>query len=259
MRAYVQQFLEGDQSYLNFERFAHWFRERDYEVIRFDYSDLDDGVLDRGLLKHPAETIVAGSVKAVRDALIRARRGPSKVPDLPESLKPWIGREYYTTDFGEIRSLFAADSPRLPLHIKPLKSAKLFTGRVVHQLSDLARLGDVDDSEPILVQETVTFVSEWRAYVLRDRIVHVGRYAGDPLLFPDPHSFRNALSAFDGRPIAFSMDWGLTPDGKTLLVEVNDGVALGNYGLEGKLHIALIEARWRQLMGLPDNGIGLYL
>lgn len=52
------------------------------------------------------------------------------------------------------------------------------------------------------------------------------------------------------------MDWGITAKGETVLIEVNDAVALGNYGLEGRLHTAMIEARWRQLMSLPDNGIG---
>lgn len=52
------------------------------------------------------------------------------------------------------------------------------------------------------------------------------------------------------------MDWGVTEDGRTLLVEVNDGFALGNYGVRLFEYTAMIEARWRQLMGLSDNGVG---
>ena len=52
------------------------------------------------------------------------------------------------------------------------------------------------------------------------------------------------------------MDWAVTRDGRTILVEVNDGFALGNDGVPGHQYTALIEARWRQLMGLEDNGVG---
>ena len=59
------------------------------------------------------------------------------------------------------------------------------------------------------------------------------------------------------------MDWGVTDTGQTLLVEVNDGFALGNYGFalgnygtKGYHYTAMIECRWRELMGLSDNGVG---
>ena len=52
------------------------------------------------------------------------------------------------------------------------------------------------------------------------------------------------------------MDWGVTVDGRTLLVEVNDGYALGNYGVRGHQYTAVIECRWRELMGLDDSGVG---
>ncbi len=256
MRAYVQQMLESDVSYLSFNQTAYWFWERGYEVVRFDYPQLDDGFLDRGLLKHPEETIVAGSVKSIQEALVRAGRPQPIVPDLPDCLKPWIGRRFWTGSFGEIRSLALASSPMLPLHVKPLLRTKLFAGKVVQCSSDLARLGAVDDDEPILAQEPVEFRTEWRAYVLRSRIMHVARYHGNPLLFPNPVRLKDALVGFEDHPIAFSMDWGITATDETVLVEINDGIALGNYGLNGTIHTAMIEARWRQLMGLPDNGIG---
>jgi hypothetical protein len=256
MRAYVQKLLKGDTSYLSFNQIAYWFWEREYEVVRFDYPQLDEGFLDRGLLRYPDETIVAGGVKTMRDALQRAKRPLPNVPDLPESLMPWIGRKFWTTTFGEFLLLANEGSPPLPLHIKPLQHEKLFTGKVIQHPHDLARLGAVNDTEPILVQESVEFLAEWRAYIFRGRIVHVARYRGEPLLFPDSVNLKDALAAFHNPPIAFSMDWGVTPEGDTLLIEVNDATALGNYGLNGEIQTAMIEARWRQLMGLSDNGIG---
>lgn len=43
-----------------------------------------------------------------------------------------------------------------------------------------------------------------------------------------------------------------TDDGRTLLVEVNDGYALGCYGLQHNLYAKLLAARWAELVGVPD-------
>ena len=95
-----------------------------------------------------------------------------------------------------------------------------------------------------------------RVSILRNKILNVANYKGDPLRFPDVATVQSAIEAFSERPIAFGMDWGITAAGQTLLVEVNDGYALGNIGLSGMPYTAMIEARWRELMGLPDNGVG---
>ena len=96
MRAYVQKGNEGDPNYWNLEQTAYGFWERGYEIIRFYYPELGEGVLDRGLLKFPDETIVAGGVGTIREALERAGRPLPKNLDLPKSLEPWIGKYLWT-------------------------------------------------------------------------------------------------------------------------------------------------------------------
>ena len=119
-----------------------------------------------------------------------------------------------------------------------------------------AWLHDRPDETAVLAQQRIEFVSEWRVSILRNKILNVANYKGDPLRFPDVATVQSAIEAFSERPIAFGMDWGITAAGQTLLVEVNDGYALGNIGLSGMPYTAMIEARWRELMGLPDNGVG---
>jgi hypothetical protein len=255
MRAYVQD-VKGDRpSYLGMVECTHWFERRGYEVIRFEYEEIAQGRLDFDLRNHPEETVVRGGVRAVLDALVRAGRPLPPLFDLPPSLTPWIGRRFWQSTMGEIRSAVASDN-FTPVHIKPLNQHKLFKGAVVREFRDLIPTAGVSSDILVLAQECVEFVSEWRATILRDRILHIGHYRGDPLTFPDPVVVRSSVSEFEGRPIGFGMDWGITSSGKTLLVEVNDGFALGNYGIPGTHYTALIEARWRQLMGLSDNGVG---
>ena len=77
------------------------------------------------------------------------------------------------------------------------------------------------------------------------------------MLFPDAAKIQNAVNLYTDAPIGYGMDWAVTADGSTILIEVNDGFALGNYGMRGHHYTAVIECRWRQLMGLEDNGLGL--
>lgn len=48
------------------------------------------------------------------------------------------------------------------------------------------------------------------------------------------------------------MDFGVTEDGRTILIEVNDGYSLGAYGLEPTLYTRLLTARWAELNGTDD-------
>ncbi len=255
MRAYVQQVRDSDFIYLPMVEAAHWFDRRGYEVIRFEYADIAKGALDDDLLHHPDEMVVRGGVGTIRQLLQRAGRPLPPNIDLPPSLSEWIGRRFWQSTMGKIRA--TVDSPEFqPIHIKPLNEQKLFKGTVVRAFRDLIPTASIASDVLVLVQEFVDFVSEWRAFVLRDKILNIGHYRGDPLVFPDTNIVRTAVQAFEDRPISFGMDWGITSSGRTLLVEVNDGFSLGNYGLRGPEYSALIEARWRQLMGLPDNGVG---
>jgi len=255
MRAWVEELPKNPQVYLNMVQSAHWFELRGYEVVRFEHADIAAGRLDDDLLRRPDEMVVRGVVGTVRAALRRAGRPEAPNIDLPAALSPWFGRTVGKSTLGEVRA--RVESPGFePCHVKPLYHHKLFTGMVVRKFRDLVSTAAVADDIPVLVQGCVTFRSEWRVSVLRDQILHAGFYRGDPLVFPDPNAMRSALAAFTDRPIAFAMDWGVTDSGATILVEVNDGYSLGNYGLGGAGYTAMVEARWRELMGLEDNGIG---
>ena len=45
----------------------------------------------------------------------------------------------------------------------------------------------------------------------------------------------------------------MTADGRTLLIEINDGYALGNYGLQEILYAKLLSARWAELTETEDE------
>ncbi len=44
------------------------------------------------------------------------------------------------------------------------------------------------------------------------------------------------------------MDFGVTFESETILIEVNDGFSIGNYGLADYHYARLLEARWDELV-----------
>jgi hypothetical protein len=95
----------------------------------------------------------------------------------------------------------------------------------------------------------VEFVAEWRYFVHKQQIVGVGHYAGDVFRHPDATVVRAAIDAYQAEaPIAYGIDFGVTADGRTWLVEVNDAFALGCYGLGAVEYAAMLEDRWQQVV-----------
>lgn len=63
----------------------------------------------------------------------------------------------------------------------------------------------------------------------------------------------SAVKDFAGAPAGYAADFGVTGDGRTLLVEINDGYSLGCYGLQHNLYAQLLSARWAELVGTEDE------
>jgi hypothetical protein len=101
----------------------------------------------------------------------------------------------------------------------------------------------------IQISEPVEFVTEYRGFVLRGDLVGLKHYKGDFGLVPDVAVIKQAIAAYKGAPVAYSIDFGVDDKGRSLLVEVNDAFALGNYGLNSLIYTDIIEARWDEIMG----------
>jgi hypothetical protein len=259
MKVYSLNARQGEPRFLQATQANYWFWQRGYDVVGFERAELDVGRLDGELLGDAENTIVCGSVAVVCDALARAGRPAPANIDFPAELKSFVGRAISEATMGEVRQWGEESPERLPVHVKPRDRHKLFAGKVVREYRDFISLSGVPADEPVLVQEVVDLVSEWRGTVLRGKVLNVAHYKGDALSFPDAKVIAGAVEAFTSAPIGYGMDWAVTADGRAMLVEINDGFALGNYGVRGHHYTALIECRWRQLMGLDDNGVGISL
>ena len=96
----------------------------------------------------------------------------------------------------------------------------------------------VEKGESLLCSEPVNFQTEWRAFVRYRIIWDVRSYRGNWHAHYGSNVLDNTIRAYTGTPAGYAMDFGLTEDGRTLLVEINDSFALGSYelvGLPGKV------------------------
>lgn len=211
-----------------------------------DFFERDD--LVGKCLRLDRQTLVVGGTVAVHTAL---RQIGVEVPlplNLPQSLISFAGRKVWETTFGAIRQGVEAGYGA-PVFIKPLLETKSFAGCVVTERPELERLQHLADDLRLQAAEPVTFLSEWRYYVYRGSVVGLAHYKGDWSVVPDSMIVRGAVAAYSASPTAYSLDFGVTAEGRALLVEANDAFALGAHGIDAVAYAKMLEDRWLEITG----------
>jgi hypothetical protein len=113
------------------------------------------------------------------------------------------------------------------------------------------RLSRVPPNEPVWCGDVCEWKSEWRYYVVCHQIQGRALYAGDSQDVVDEQMVEEAVSllaAIPGTPVSYAIDFGVLANGKTALVEMNEGFSIGAYdGVDPEVYLALLETRWAQL------------
>jgi ATP-grasp domain, R2K clade family 2 len=243
-RVYVQarDRVPSDEAF-----FKAWdgFRKRGVPCEVFDPEQLH-----RGVLPLARDTLVAGGLRVVEAALAALGVVVPEADNLPACLARYRGRKVWASTWGELRARYGEAGPPEPLFVKPLRRNKGFPALALYDADDLATAAHLPDDLEVLAAEYVVFASEWRCYVCGGQILELCHYQGDPFVYPDPQVIKGAVADY-GRlaPAGYGIDFGVLTDGQTVLVEVNDGYALGSYGLNAVEYAELLEARWVQLAG----------
>lgn len=219
------------------------FKRRGIPIEFFQWPDLKAGNLALA-----RDTLVVGGMVEVFHALQSIGVHPPSPFNLPECLSAYRGRRIWTSTFGELHRQFKAGKGE-PVFVKPLSASKAFTGYVIACLEDFEPTIHLSAHMQLQCAEVMEFVSEWRYFVHRQQVVGLGFYAGDVFLHPDGNVVRAAIHDFEPEaPVAYGIDFGVTADGRTLLVEVNDAFALGCYGLGTEEYAAMLEDRWQEVV-----------
>lgn len=246
MREVYVQRNEGEKKFLSVNCFAAagGFAQMGYKVNGFKESILEYLAEHKKINK---KTIVVGGINTMRTAIKTQGVIPPAIDNPHTSLPEYIGRKMMEVSFKGIEEY--AEKEQFPFFIKPLEDHKLFTGYVVKSKHDLlqAKLRTQPETK-ILMSECVDFISEYRCFVLDGKLVGSKNYTGDFRVIPDYDIVENAINDYQNQPVAYSIDFGVTSDGRTLLVEMNDAFGLSSYGLNNIIYCKMLEARWDEIM-----------
>ncbi|MEU4414187.1 ATP-grasp domain-containing protein [Nocardia salmonicida] len=193
---------------------------------------------------------IAGDMDAMHGAMRQLGIPIPPPDDYPAVLRGFLGRKVWASTLGEIeRSMDGGSSP--PVFVKPADRRKAFTGSVCYSEHDFAAWGNTSRRQRVWCSEVVTWVSEYRVYVIGRQIVAVDHYEGDNSVRLNMEAVESAVTAYyrsGTAPTAYAIDFGVLANGETTLVEANDGYALGAYDITADQYTALLMARWRNLL-----------
>lgn len=192
-------------------------------------------------------TLVHGGVPHVVAALNLLGVPIPEVQDYPLCLTRFFGRNVSDSTMGYLRYRHSSQ----PVFVKPRGGTKLFNGFIyTGSIEDQIRLNTFDNDMPIWESEVVNFVSEYRVLIHQGLVFACRHYKGDCSVFPNLDVATQAIQRFEGAPVGYSLDLGVTDDGRTLLVEVNDAWALGCYGTPSIPYTEMVVNRWKEMVGI---------
>lgn len=239
MKVYIQSYENNIPRNYNFMNAYQGFREMGFETVHF---------CDKEKLRESSkEDVVVGYVDTIRERLYDFGLITPEI-DYPYELQEYLGRKIWKAKMSEISN----DPTKWPMFVKPLED-KQFTGVVVRTPKDLIGCGILGVNQDVYCSEVVDFAAEWRCFVRYGKILSVRPYKGDWRKQYDYKVIESAVKDFSSAPAGYSADFGITEDGRTLLIEINDGYSLGCYGLFYIDYAKLLSARWAELTNTKDE------
>ena len=204
----------------------------------------------RGTVPLTRDALVVGEVHVVEAALKQLGIQPTQEQCYPEVLRSFLGRKVWASTMREVTAALLKGAMS-EIFVKPRGRIKAFTGRMVDS-SDVGSLMHHSASMPVWCGEIVSFASEHRAFVIRSEVKCVQQYGGDERV-ADGEVIRDCvdrLTQSGTAASAYAIDFGVLRDGRTVLLEVNDGYSLGRYGCAPEVYVDVLGTRWAELVDL---------
>lgn len=226
----------------------------------------------------PSDAVFVAADLGVSWALLQAVGVQDRiVPSYPSALEGLLHRRHWQVCGRDLARSIAGQGA--PVFVKPRRARAFdgmrFRGSVIERADQLGTLHPSLHDEPFFCSEVVGWLSEYRCYVMHSRIlgIHPYRIAGAavprldctqlealvPQLRPADAFVQAAIRLLDaaGQSVAgYALDFGLSTHAGMSLIEMNDGLALGNYGLPAAAYLDLHHARWHELMVAARGAAG---
>jgi hypothetical protein len=218
--------------------------DTNYDVIKFEEEELDDPSFWMSCTRG---TPVFAGVTIFDKIIQKLGVTYNKIDTYPEELYGFMNRSIEKSTIGQVRKEW--ESWPQKKFMKPIHQKK-FNGLQIRSILDWIQLGNVDDAVEVYLSSIVNFESEFRIYIQDTEILEGKHYRGNWTKTPDIGVIKEAIKEFGSKaPCAYALDFGVTDDGKTTLVEFNDATSLGNYGLYHIWYSEMLSSRWFEICG----------
>lgn len=218
------------------------------EVIPFNGNDLN--AFKEKYTFNIKNDIIIGSVEVTNLFFKECGIEIPRYLGYPDSLKQYLGRKIIETKVKDLTNKF-------PYFIKPKNDVKLFTGTLVgneNQLNLFKKFyKDINEETELYLSEPIDFISEYRCFVHKNKLVGIHWYKGDFAVFPNITEICKMILSYKDSPISYTLDVGIVYENSeeiTRLIEINDFFAIGGYGFDGKKYVRMIIDRFQEIYKL---------
>lgn len=245
MTAWIMIDSKGKPFTRNFYDLWQGFEELGEDIKTYTAADIFTD-----FIPYTENDIVVGHIDQCRKHVFKLSGKYPKDLDYPEELKQFLYRKVELKTLGEIYDLFTLNENPEPLFVKSYEQ-KHITGFVCRNFQDFFRnCGGMDYSKKVYISEVMDIKAEFRTYIHQHNIITSLRYKGDYDKAPNKEVVESMLYKLRNThmPVAYTIDVGILSNGKTVLIECNDGFALGNYGLPARKYAEMNRDRWYQMI-----------
>lgn len=194
-----------------------------YEVVGYSLEDVLIGKMDNIAKNNP----FVGSIDAMTKLFKNINRLPAPI-DFPDSIikSGLLNRDVSVMKLDDFVNEFKLTNE--PMFVKPVQT-KLFDGILISKEEHLSYLRF--DNCDVLVSNHIDIISEYRVYVHNKKAIYSCNYSGDFRISPNFEYVDKLIEAYEGQPIAYTIDVAVLKDGSMTVIEFNDFWAIGSYGL----------------------------
>lgn len=187
--------------------------------------------------------VVVGSIEVTNSYFNRFGIPCKKPLNIPDELVKYTKRDIQYMTMGQFKK-----ESKLPIFVKPNRRVKEFVaGVITKEESRRMFFNDIKDDCEVLVSDIIDIESEYRGYVCNKELIGIYWYSGNFRKFINCDIVDKAIKEYSSQPAGYSIDFALTKNGETILIECNDGWSIGNYGLDHSKYAKLLITRWVEL------------
>jgi hypothetical protein len=185
------------------------------------------------------DEVPIGSINFIHSCLKTNGYPIPKIDHYPKELTPWMYREIKQTN---LQTLLRSLKDGEKYFVKPAAKLKYFTGTIIDNTYNKSFRGTILYTQPL------QFLTEWRVYVSRGKILGTAYYyIGDESIEPPMDDIKAMVNSMP-KNNTYTLDVAVCKENhKTALVEVNGNYSIGMYDIDVKDYLTFLISGWNEL------------